>query len=147
MGIAAALGAEYGFIGSGQNNCIDTGAAMSTATPFGVIGGGQNNTICAGATHSAIVGGQNNCALGQCSVILGGSNNNDGGFPHTAVFGNGISATLVPGPSSFWVDELVVPNIPIGFLTGIVPTPPVGYPTGSLWYYPDVNGNNVVYVV
>lgn len=69
--IAAALGAEYGFIGSGQNNCIDTGAAMSTATPFGVIGGGQNNTICAGASHSAIVGGQNNCVLHNWATVAG----------------------------------------------------------------------------
>jgi len=69
--IAAALGAEYGFIGGGQNNCIDTGAAMSDATPFGVIGGGQNNTICAGTTHSAIVGGQDNCVIHNWATVAG----------------------------------------------------------------------------
>ena len=56
-------------------------------------------------------------------------------------------ANIPSGTGALWANELVVPDIPIGTLSGGVPVPPIGYPSGSLWYYPDVNGNNAVYVV
>jgi hypothetical protein len=125
---------------SGQQQLI------ASAADYSAILGGQQNTIATGFQHSAIAGGCGNTINANCASILGGCGNtvnND----YTAVFGVGITTTLVPGPSSIWADELVIPNIPIGILFGGIPTPPIGYPTGSLWYYPDTNGNNVVYVV
>ena len=65
------------------------------------------------------------------------------------MFANGLTATVAPSamgpglPSAFWVDELVVANIPMG---GVGPTPPLFLPPGALWYFPDALGNKVVYV-
>ncbi len=132
--------ADFSFIGSGEELLVDTNAH------FSAIVSGQTNTVSGGYMHSFIGGGVGNTVNGSCSAVLGGQNNvvnND----LTAVFGSGIATTTVPGPSSMWVDELVLPNIPVGSLSGGIPIPPFGYPTGSLWYYPDANGNNVVYVV
>lgn len=104
-------GFTYSFIGGGTRNSIDDAAA---ATSFGVVGGGQANTICAGTNHSSIFSGNGNIVSGSCSSILGGSGNNDNGFPYTGMYGNGLIAAAVPGaPSSFWVDTLVAPNIPV----------------------------------
>ncbi|NDC42168.1 MAG: hypothetical protein EBZ77_11570 [Chitinophagia bacterium] len=65
------------------------------------------------------------------------------------MFGKGLTAATIPsGLGAFWANELVVPNIPVGFCpSGGSITPPGGYPSGSLWYYPDTTGNNVVYVI
>ncbi len=80
------------------------------------IGGGQGNTVAAGTKHSGIFSGFGNTVSGSCSVVLGGLNNSDGGFPNTAVFGNTLVASVDPAtmgvPSAFWVDELVAINIP-----------------------------------
>jgi hypothetical protein len=129
--------ALYNTIGNGVCNTI-------TNTNHSFIGSGYKNQITGNC--SFISSGANNTVSGAYSSILGGSGNNDNGYPYTGIFGNGITVPVggVPGPSSFWVNELVAPSMPIG-LPG--PTQPPGYPTGSLWYYPDAFGNNVVYVV
>ncbi len=146
IGSVGGSGARANVIGGGDTNVIDD---TGTATSYGLIGGGQGNTVAAGTNHSGIFGGNGNTVSGSCSVVLGGLNNSDGGYPNTAVFGNTLvatqdPATMGPGlPSAFWVDNLVAANIPIG---GAGPTAPLG-PPGMLWYYPDALGNKVVYVV
>jgi hypothetical protein len=135
------------FIGSGDNNRIG-GAIADPGADFSFIGSGQNNNIQPNTCHGAIFSGDSNVVSGNCSAILGGQNNNDNGNPYTGIYGTGISAAAIPsGTGAFWANELVVPNIPTGFLTLGIPTPPAGYPVGSLWYFPDANGNKVVYVV
>jgi len=133
------------FIGGGQNNCIADSASLLTY--YGVIGGGESNCIFPGTNHASIFSGNGNTVAGSCSVVLGGLNNGDGGFPNTAVFGNTLVASVDPAtmgvPSAFWTDELIVPNMPIGTAG---PTAPAVLPTGGLWYYPDASGNCVVYI-
>ena len=110
-------------IGGGNAHNINTGSQ------YAFIGGGNAHSLTGNA--SAIVGGDTNTTGGNCSVILGGYGNNDGGNDFTAVFGNGIIASAIPGvPSTFWVDTLVATNIPIA------PSPTVvypGLPVGALY--------------
>ena len=131
---------HYVFRRSGPDNKIDA--------QYASVFGDCNNIVGSGATHAVIGnGGSGNKVSGSCSTILGGVNNCDNGHAFTGIFGNSISAAIIPGGNgAFWVNELVVPNIPIGTLVAGIPAPPP-YPTWSLWYYPDVNGNKVVYAV
>ena len=151
---------DYSFIGGGRNNRNDTNGptgsifsaiaggdqnVIEDTTTYGAILGGETNKIGTGADHSAIFAGNGNLASGKCSVILGGTGNDDGGNDFTAVYGNGLAAyvspTLLNLPSLFWVDELVAANIPVitgpgsayndlpnGALYTTVPTsPPPGF--------------------
>ena len=112
-------------IGGGNAHKINTGSQ------YAFIGGGNAHSLTGNA--SAIVGGDTNTTGGNCSVILGGANNSDGGNDFTAVFGNGLTASAVPGvPSALWVDTLVAPNIPVGSPTTCAP--PTGLPLGTLYY-------------
>ncbi len=77
----------------------------------GIIGGGQNNCVFPGTNHSSIFSGQFNKVSGSCSSVLGGSGNNDGGFPYTGMYGCNLTASLVG--CAFWVNELIVPNMPV----------------------------------
>jgi hypothetical protein len=126
-------------IGGGNNNIIN--ATPAIASPLGVIGGGQNNLIAPGVLSGAILGGDANNISGSFSAVLGGQNNNDGGFPFTGMYGNGLIATVGTGatgaPSNFWVDELIAANIPVDTTpggTGIYALLPVGalYTTGPI---------------
>ena len=76
------------------------------------------------------MGGCFNTVSGDYSAILGGSGNNDNGIPFTGMYGNGLVATAaVPGaPSSFWVDTLVAPSIPLVNALGYI-----GLPAGALY--------------
>jgi hypothetical protein len=133
-------GSDWGFIGGGNANTISAGRLHS------FIGGGQANTV--DADRAVVVGGSGNIVTGANSAILGGTGNNDGGVPNMGLYGQGLTATPIPSVlGAFWANELVIPNIPMGNLVGGVPVPPPLYPPGSLWYYPDANLNNVVYVV
>jgi len=110
---APSPGADFSFLGGGSANCIDTGGAPG-ATTYGTIGGGESNTIHAGTNHSSIFGGSNNQVSGNCSAILGGINNNDGGYPYTGIFGVGVTGLpLAAGNGGFFVNELVIQNIPV----------------------------------
>ena len=136
----------YSVIVGGQLNCIDTDVLNDTV--FATIGGGHNNYIAPGAYNTAILGGDSNSLTGSCSAILGGANNNDNGFAYTGMYGVGLGGANIPsGTGALWANELVVPDIPMGTLSGGIPVPPGGYPSRALWFYPDANGNNVVYVV
>ena len=91
-------------------NFIDDGAG----TTYGVIGGGQNNYIQPGTNHSSIFSGNGNNVSGSCSSILGGSGNNDNGNPWTGIFGNAVNGlALAAGLGGFFVNELVIQNIPV----------------------------------
>ena len=108
-------------IGGGNAHKINTGSQ------YAFIGGGNAHSLTGNA--SAIVGGDTNTTGGNCSVILGGANNSDGGNDFTAVFGNGLTASAVPGvPSALWVDTLVAPNIPLVTFAGYS-----ALPTGALY--------------
>lgn len=145
---------------------IGGGRANTIEGPFSGIFSGEKNQVFPDATHNFIGGGHcnlieaacnvigggcANCTTGAYSAILGGSGNCDNGEPLTGIYGTGIVAANIPpipfGTGAFWVNEIVVRDIPMGILSGSTPAPPPGYPTGSLWYYPDANLNKVVYVV
>jgi hypothetical protein len=120
-------------IGGGNNNIIN--ATPAIASPLGVIGGGQNNLIAPGVLSGAILGGDANNISGSFSAVLGGQNNNDGGFPFTGMYGNGLIATAGTGatgtPSNFWVDELIAANIPVIPFPGGAPF--AALPVGALY--------------
>lgn len=102
--------ADMSFIAGGRKLDRSTGAA----TTFGSIGSGQNNYIVPGTNHASIFGGQNNQVSGNCSAILGGSGNTDGGNPFVGIFGNGVvGLPLIGGNGVFFVNELVIQNIPV----------------------------------
>ena len=106
--------AIFSFIGGGSGNCIDS---VGSGSAYGTIGGGKDNCIFPGTSHSSIFSGDTNSVSGSCSSILGGSNNNDGGFAFVGMYGNTLTATKSPAsygvPSAFWVDSLVAPSIPL----------------------------------
>jgi len=71
-----------GFIGSGKNNEITTGATYSTivggqfntvSSGYGFIGGGDSNTVT--SDYSFIGGGKDNTASNYYSTVAGGQNN------------------------------------------------------------------------
>ena len=150
VGRSSGVGSIFSVISGGCHNTIDSappGLGVPQTT-YGVIGGGQCNCICFGTNHSSISSGHSNCVADSCSSILGGAGNIiPAGIPFTGMFANGLTATVSPAtmlvPSAFWVDELVVANIPMG---GAGPSAPPTLPVGGLWYYPDALGNKVVYV-
>ena len=115
---------QLGTIAGGQNNFMDRnslhnfigggyGNTVSNSYGYSVIGGGSGNTVSANC--AAILGGFGNTVSGAYSAILGGANNTDSGYPNIGMYGNGLAVSLpVPGvPSSFWVDSLVSPSIPV----------------------------------
>jgi hypothetical protein len=113
--------------------------------PFMLYGRKQSSLPQATANCNFIGTGYNNKLTAASSVVLGGSNNSDGGQANMAIYGNGITASSIfGGLGAVWAHELVLVNIPMG---NIGATPPFGYPLGSLYYFPDGAGNNVVYVV
>ena len=67
------VNSDYGFLGGGYYNLIDTNAVNS------VIGGGFQNNINTGAGNSAIVGGEGNSISAAYAFIGGGSSNQAGG--------------------------------------------------------------------
>ena len=77
-----------------------------------------------------IGGGQGNTITGSYSAIVGGKGNDEGGMGFTGMYGNGLIATVSPTtmgvPSAFWVDELVVPNIPVILTPGGLSSLPFG---------------------
>lgn len=110
----------YSFVGSGQcNNIVFNGPLYKHS----VVAGGYGNTICNSCNF--IGGGCNNLVSGAYSAILGGSNNTDSGYAYTGMFGCGLAASNIG--CAFWVNEIVVNNIPCG--------PPVTFlPAGALYY-------------
>jgi len=86
------VAANTSFLGGGAENCIMSNASF--ASNFNVLGGGQQNAIDPGATHSSIFSGHKNCVAGNCSAILGGANNSDGGLNNVFIAGSGITASL-----------------------------------------------------
>jgi len=123
------------------DNFIDSNAT-SPAT-CGVIAGGFKNKDCAGIHYSSIFGGHKNTVAGNCSSILGGFNNYDGGYDNVFIAGSGIALSATVGnPNSLHVNGLWANGIPDGTLgpfntgtifwlpVGVVPTFPV---TGALW--------------
>ncbi|MES2702725.1 MAG: hypothetical protein V4649_08810 [Bacteroidota bacterium] len=64
---------DYGFIGGGHQNCIETNTLLPTH--YATIAGGCNNIICEGAGAAVIAGGIFNCANGAGSFIGGGGLN------------------------------------------------------------------------
>ena len=107
----AGAGNDFNIIVGGcLNNIDDTGAT----TCYGVIGGGYQNFIGAGTNHASIFSGYNNQVSGSCSSILGGENNNDNGNPYTGIFGTGVNGLpLAAGNGGFFVNEMVIQNIPV----------------------------------
>ena len=105
----------YSIIGGGVNNCIDS--TPTGISKFDFIDDGCNNTVCAGTNHSGIFSGYQNCVSGSCSVVLGGSGNNDGGYNYVGIFGCNVTGVVANG---FHVNEVVIQDIPVvnavGFL-------------------------------
>jgi len=135
-GAGNCVAGEQSFVGGGQQNCVTSSLG---AVNCSVIVGGFGNLVCDDGVNpvvaSFIGGGVQNKVCGSCSAILGGAGNSDGGFPYTGIFGVGITASAIPsGSGAMWVNELVVPSIPMGTLTP--PGPPVGYPSWSLYWLP-----------
>ena len=98
------------------------GRALGVRASEGAQFGGEVSCT----NHSSIFNGHFNCVAGAYSSILGGNLNYDNGVPFTGMYGSGMTALPVPGvPSAFWVNELVVPNMPGS---------PAGLPFGSLYY-------------
>ena len=74
------VNADFGFIGSGDDNTIYPNASHS------VIVGGKGNHIVAGATNAVVGGGKGNYAEGLSSVVAGGEGNQSIG-PRSVVSG------------------------------------------------------------
>ncbi len=122
-------GSEWSFIGGGSSNVIDS--AVGVRTSFHTIGGGEANYIGPAIRHAGIFSGSLNIVTGNCSAILGGDNNNDGGFARTGMYGTGLVGAAIPGGlGAFFVNELVIQNIPVD-PTGLVVYPAL--PLGALY--------------
>ncbi len=76
------VNSDYGFLGGGYYNLIDTNAVNS------VIGGGFQNNINTGAANSVIVGGEGNSVNAAYAFIGGGQSNSAGGA--NAFVGGGV---------------------------------------------------------
>ena len=133
------VNSDFAFVGGGCLNQVNS--------DFAVVGGGYFNQ--ANGLNSFVGAGDTNLVTGNCSAILGGFNNDDGGNDYTGIFGTGITASPIPsGTGAFWVNELILNSIPAGTAGGGgVIMPPIGYPSGSIFYFPDAFGNKVVYVI
>jgi len=117
------------------DNFIDSNAT-SPAT-CGVIAGGFKNKDCAGIHYSSIFSGHKNTVAGNCSSILGGFNNYDGGYDNVFIAGSGIALSATVGnPNSLHVNGLWASSMctyPTGFPynPGTVFVLPVGSPVPS----------------
>lgn len=124
------------------NGCIDK--TTFSEESISVIGG-ECNVINAGGICSFIGGGAHNTVSGNFSSILGGQNNNDGGFANAHIAGSGIA--LGPGvgnPNSLHINGLWANGIPFNplFATpgtvfalapGALPLFPLSATGGVLW--------------
>lgn len=83
-------------------------------TFYNYLGGGRNNILAAGAIFGSIFSGDNNTVSGAHSPILGGLNNNDNGNACVGIYGTGVNGlALIGGFGGFFVNELVIQNIPV----------------------------------
>ena len=82
------ISADFGVIGGGIQNSIQTGATNST------IGGGQQNTVTISANFSTIGGGYGNMNAGVASSIGGGVQN--GEYANYGVIGGGMINSIAP---------------------------------------------------
>ncbi len=121
--------ATFSLIAGGGNNCITPPPAATNIDGSAIVGGRTNQI----ASNCAFIGGGNNNILtGDYSAILGGNGNNDNGIPFTGMYGNNLSAIpflASPPPSALWVDELIVPNIPVV----LTPAAYMNLPLGALY--------------
>ena len=92
------VNSNYGFLGGGYFNLIDTNAVNS------VIGGGFQNNINPGASNAAIVGGENNIINNNAAyAFIGGGQSNTASGANGVVGGgvqnraNGANAVAVGG--------------------------------------------------
>ena len=121
--------ADYASIFNGDSNFIDR-------SDFSTIVNGVCNTITNNTRASFIAGGTNNNVFASCTAILGGANNSDGGFPFSAVFGNGLTSVAA---DTFHVSCLNAVNTPLfggAYPSGTIqryalPTPALGLPAGT----------------
>jgi hypothetical protein len=90
----------------------------------------KNNSLFLGMQNTAAVANfpPPHTAYGVYSSILGGSGNNDGGFPYTGMFGNGLNgAPIAGGLGGVFVNQLVMQNVAVG------PAGYAGIPIGGLY--------------
>lgn len=104
--IAGSFDSQFSFIGGGYCNCVDSAAFTSN---FGFIGNGQCNYVGPGTNYGTIVNGLCNTVTGNCSAILGGSGNSDGGLAWAGVFGCNVTAVSA---CAFHANNFVAPNMP-----------------------------------
>ena len=108
------------------DNFIDSNAT-SPAT-CGVIAGGFKNKYCAGIHYLSIFSGHNNTVAGNCSAILGGVNNYDGGLDFVGIFGQSVTGVI---PNAFHAENFVGQNMPGPY----VYPGPLPYPAGSKAFF------------
>lgn len=111
------------FMNFGVSNCVIN-------SNFGFIGSGTQNCIDAvGANHSFIGGGAQNVIRSSCSAILGGDGNTvAAGFTHVGMFGSGLNTC---SSFTFHVNCLNAVNTPPynpGLPVGTIYFIPVGAP-------------------
>jgi hypothetical protein len=106
-GIVGDLGAIGSFMGGGESNCIDSDDNFGTT--YAAIGGGQFNKVCLNTNHSSIFSGMQNTVRGNCSSILGGEGNDDGGIDYVGIFGCGVTGVVT---KAFHANNYVAQNMP-----------------------------------
>jgi hypothetical protein len=94
------ISADFGFIGGGESNWVQTAAFFST------IGGGESNWIQTAASFSTIGGGRFNNASGAASTVPGGSNNAASG---NYSFAAGQQARALHQGAFVWADSQDAP--------------------------------------